>query len=260
MSRIILGALIAIAFSFLASDVMAQKNNVVAHRGTWKNTNVPQNSLAALKHAIDQKCLGSEFDVHMTSDGVPVVNHDHTIGQIDIEKVTLAQLQADFKHKNGEVIPTLESYLLAGKGQKKTTLVLEIKTSRLGKERSLELTEKCVALVKKLKMEKIVDYIAFDYDVCKKVKELDPKAHVAYLSGNVAPAQLKADNIDGFDYHYSVLKKNENWIQEAKDLKLTTNVWTVNDKATMEWFLERNFDFITTDEPELLLELIKARK
>ncbi len=259
MLRIIPALLLAIAFSFLVSDTMAQKNNVVAHRGSWKNTDVPQNSVASLKHAIEQGCLGSEFDVHMTADGVPVVNHDHTIGDMDIEKVTLAELHK-FRHKNGEVVPTLEDYLLAGKGQKNTTLVLEIKTSRLGKARSLELTEKCVAAVKKLKMQKIVDYIAFDYDVCKKVKELDPKAHVAFLNGDVAPAQLKADKIDGLDYHHTVLKKNENWIQEAKDLKLTLNVWTVNDKETMQWFLDKKFDFITTDQPELLLELIKSKK
>jgi len=259
MLRKLSGLLLVAALTFSGLDSMAQKNTVVAHRGSWKNTNVPQNSIASLKHAIDQGCLGSEFDVHMTADGIPVVNHDHTEGDLDIEKVTLAELH-QFKHKNGEVIPTLESYLLAGKGQKNTTLVLEIKTSRLGKARSLELTEKCVALVKKHKMQKMVDYIAFDYDVCKKVKELDAKAHIAYLNGDVAPAKLKEDKIDGLDYHHSVLRKNENWIQEAKDLKLTLNVWTVNKKEDMEWFLDKKFDFITTDEPELLLELSKKKK
>ena len=50
-------------------------------------------------------------------------------------------------------------------------------------------------------------------------------------------------------------KKNENWIKEAQQKRLTLNVWTVNDKSLMDWFLERNVDFITTDQPELLLEI-----
>jgi glycerophosphoryl diester phosphodiesterase len=33
-------------------------------------------------------------------------------------------------------------------------------------------------------------------------------------------------------------------------------VWTVNDKAMMERLLQENVDFITTNEPELLLTLI----
>lgn len=32
------------------------KTKVIAHRGAWKNTNVPENSIAALQHAIALKC------------------------------------------------------------------------------------------------------------------------------------------------------------------------------------------------------------
>jgi beta-glucanase (GH16 family) len=54
------------------------------------------------------------------------------------------------------------------------------------------------------------------------------------------------------DYHYKVFYKNPQWIQEAKDIKMTLNVWTVNDTKDMDFFLTQNFDYITTNEPELL--------
>jgi glycerophosphoryl diester phosphodiesterase len=41
------------------------------------------------------------------------------------------------------------------------------------------------------------------------------------------------------------------------DNKLTTNVWTVNDKADMKWFVDNQVDFITTNEPETLIEMLK---
>jgi glycerophosphoryl diester phosphodiesterase len=46
-------------------------------------------------------------------------------------------------------------------------------------------------------------------------------------------------------------------MQEAHEKGLTINVWTVNDPALMDWFLERKADFITTNEPEILLRKIK---
>ena len=56
---------------------MSNNNNkVVAHRGAWKQNNLPENSIASLKHAIELQCAGSEFDVRMTSDSILVINHD----------------------------------------------------------------------------------------------------------------------------------------------------------------------------------------
>lgn len=257
MFKHILSIGLAAALCMNAFDSLAQnKNKVIAHRGAWKNTGATENSIGALEHAIKLNCYGSEFDVHMSSDSVVFVHHDHAMDGVHIEKTSSQEL-LKMKLSNGETLPTLENYLITGGKQKKTRLILEIKTSSISKERSLALATKCVEMVKKLKVEKITDYIAFDFDVCLKVKELAPKAHVEYLNGDKKPSEIKAAGLDGIDYHYNVLKKNENYINEIKDLKLTTNVWTVNDEPTMKWFLERNVNFITTNEPELLLSISK---
>ncbi len=252
--------LLAGLMSVISLPTLAQKNaaanKVIAHRGAWKNTGAPQNSIAALQAAIQLGCVGSEFDVRMTADGHPVVNHDPTHQGVSIDKTDWATV-SKLTLANGEPIPTLEAYLNAGKKQKTTRLVLEIKTHDLGKEKTLELTRKCVALVKKMKMQKVVDYIAFDYDACKLVAELDPKANIAYLSGNFSPSEIAADNINGIDYNLKALKTNENWIQEAHQNKQTVNVWTVNSEDDMKWFLSKNVDFITTDEPELLFRITR---
>ncbi|WP_448961131.1 glycerophosphodiester phosphodiesterase [Larkinella arboricola] len=234
---------------------MAQ-SKVIAHRGAWKNTGAPQNSIASLQQAIKLGCYGSEFDVHMTADSTLIVNHDHTYQGVNLETAPAADIKA-LRLSNGEPLPTLENYLKEGLKQKKTRLVLEIKASKVSKAHSLALATKCVQAVKAQKGRKRVDYISFDYDVCKRVKELDPSANVAYLNGDKAPELLAADGLYGLDYHHSVMKKNENWIQEAHQKKLTVNVWTVNDPETMNWLVERKADFITTDEPEKLLQMIK---
>ncbi len=245
------------------ADVLAQQKHtspgIIAHRGAWKNTGAPQNSIASLKAAIQLKCDGSEFDVWMTRDSIPVVNHDANFLGMPIEAHSYAELLY-LRHPNGESLPTLEAYLNAGKGQKKTRLILEIKTSQKGREHTLELTRKCVETVHRIGLRKMVDYIAFDYAACKTVKQIDSKAAVAYLNGDKSPQQLQEDKLDGLDYHFSILKNNAGWINDAHRRKLFVNVWTVNDETTAKWLAGQRVDFITTDEPELLQHIISPAR
>jgi glycerophosphoryl diester phosphodiesterase len=233
-------------------------NKVIAHRGAWKNTGASQNSIAALKQSIALGCEGSEFDVHMSADSVLVINHDASIQGISIAKTKSDSLK-DIKLSNGELMPTLENFLKAGVQQNKTKLILEIKASELGKPSSIALSRRVVALVERLHVQGWVDYISFDYDVCKEVLRLAPYAKVSYLKGDKTPAELSGDSFYGLDYHFSVLQKNPDWITEAKQKKLTLNVWTVNDTTTMNEMLQHKVDFITTDEPELLLSLLSKK-
>lgn len=231
-------------------------NKVIAHRGAWKASENPQNSIAGLKEAIRLGCEGTEFDVWMTKDEVLVVNHDPDFMRMPIESSTYEALST-LKLPNGEGLPTVEAYIKKGiRQQSSTKLIFEIKTSQVNKARSLKLAEKSVQLVHDLGAEAWVEFIAFDYDVCIKIMEKDPLAKVAYLNGDKTPAELKKAGFYGLDYNINRLREKPNWIKEAHDLGLTVNVWTVNKREDMLWLLEQNVDFITTDEPELLLNLV----
>ena len=231
-------------------------NKVVAHRGAWKNTGAPQNSIAALQNAIQLSCTGSEFDVRMTKDEVLVINHDAEFEGMDIEKTNYADLLKK-PLKNGEPIPTLKKYLKEGIKQHKTLLVTEIKPSPAGKERSLLLAQKVVKMVRKMKAQEWVVYISFDYDILKKVHELDKKAKTQYLNGGKSAQQLKTDGITGADYHFSVFQKNEQWLADAQKLGVVSNAWTVNESEIMDFLLIRHIDFLTTDEPEKALKRVE---
>lgn len=232
-------------------------NPVVAHRGAFKLNKLPENSIAALKEAIRLKCTGSEFDIRMTADDSLIINHDPHFSKLEIEKVTYAELM-QFRLSNNEPLPTLQQYLEAGLiNNTSTRLILEIKPSGISKERGKRIAEKVVQLVKRLHAEPMAVYISFDYDILLKIRELDATAVLQYLEGNKSPAQVKADKINGIDYHYSFFQKNPQWITEAKQNGLALNAWTVNDSTTMSWLLKEGFDYITTNEPELLFRLLK---
>lgn len=252
--------LLALAFFMLAScstlknKITFASNSVVAHRGAWKAKGFPENSIASLKQAIALGYRGSEFDVRMTADDSLIINHDPHYNKLLIEKTTYAELEK-FKLANGEKLPTLREYILAGiKNNKHTQLVCEIKPSDLGKEKAVEIVTKVVKLVAELKAQKYVGYISFDYDMLKTVHQINPNVSTQYLEANKTPDELKADGITGADYYFTVFKKNTDWIEMAKANGTTLNAWTVNDPEWMDFFITNKFDFITTNEPEMLLE------
>lgn len=249
-----------LSFLFAFSACNAQKNAIVAHRGAWKKNNFPENSIASLRHAIDLKLPGSEFDVWRTADDSLVINHDAHFNKLLIEQTNYADL-IKFNLSNGEKLPTLHEYISEGiKNNKHTLLVCEIKPSEISKERGKETAIKTVETIKKLKANKKTCYISFDYDILKQIRAIDSKTSLQYLEGNKSPKEVKADNINGVDYHYSIFKKHPEWIQEAKENKIILNAWTVNEAADMDWIIDQKFNYITTNEPELLKERLKAIK
>lgn len=242
------------------SSCSAKKNAIVAHRGAWKKNNLPENSIAALRHAIDLKLPGSEFDVWRTADDSLIINHDAHYNKLLIEETNYADL-IKFRLSNGEKLPTLHEYIAEGKkNNKHTLLVCEIKPSEISKERGKVTAIKTVGTIRKLKAEKITSYISFDYEILKQIRQIDPVTSLQYLEGDKSPAAVKLDNISGVDFHYSVFQKHPEWIKEAKDNNITLNVWTVNDANIMDWIIENKFDYITTNEPELLNQRIKNKK
>ncbi len=231
-------------------------NQVIAHRGAWKNTGASENSVASLKAAIALGCAGSETDLHMTNDGKLIIHHDHHVDGIEIQKVDYKDLQK-VKLSNGERLPLLEDFLTIIKAQNATRLILEIKPSEKGPEWAKKTVEKVIATIHQYKVQDWMVYISFDYEMCKEILRLEPTANVQYLNGDKTPEQLKADGLKGADYNHSVFKKYPQWIQSAKENKIELNGWTINHTKDMQWLLANDFEYITTDQPELLFEEIK---
>lgn len=241
--------------AFLCGSSAFSQTKVIAHRGYWDCEGSAQNSIAALNKAHEVVAYGSEFDVCLTADGIPVVNHDDSIQGFCIETSLYEQIK-DLKLKNGETLPTLEEYLIQGKQNRGTQLILEIKPHKRVVNEDRAVTA-ILALVQKYQLEDQVEYISFSMNICKELIRRAPAAQVAYLRGEVSPADLKVLGFTGLDYHYKVFDKHPEWIREAKEAGLTVNVWTVDDPAVMQSMISQGVDFITTDKPEELKEIIR---
>lgn len=228
-------------------DQLPEPAGVIAHRGHWAGT--AENSCEALKNAQDLNVYGSETDVYITLDGYLVINHDAKMQGINLENSNYADVK-DLQLSNGEKLPLLQDFLQMIKDSNSPTkLIIELKSSQL------RAAEASVKAVEEYGVKDKVEYISFNYEVCKRIAELDPQAMVAFLGGNKSPQELKADGIMGLDYKKSAFVSNPTWIQEAHDLGMSVNVWTINSISDMFDVTNMGVDLITTDDPEGAMEV-----
>ena len=232
---------------------------IVAHRGYWRTDGSAQNSITSLQKAAAVGCYGSEFDVWLTADGVPVVFHDATIDGIRIEDTTFATLM-NHRLQNGEFVPTLQQYLTEGSKIEGCQLILEIKPHR-NEVRDKRIADMCVELVRTLGLEKKTEYISFSKVVCQRLHEITPDSKVAYLNGELAPAQIKEMGLTGIDYNEKVFVKHPEWLQEAKQLGVEVNVWTVDGEENLRHHVNlEGVDLITTNDPEILKGILAEQE
>ena len=232
---------------------------IVAHRGYWRTDGSAQNSITSLQKAAAVGCYGSEFDVWLTADGGPVVFHDATIDGIRIEDTTFATLM-NHRLQNGEFIPTLQQYLTEGSKIEGCQLILEIKPHR-NEVRDKRIADMCVELVRTLGLEKKTEYISFSKVVCQRLHEISPESKVAYLNGELSPAQIKEMGLTGIDYNEKVFVKHPEWLQEAKQLGVEVNVWTVDGEENLRHHVNlEGVDLITTNDPEILKGILAEQE
>jgi len=234
---------------------------VIAHRGFWRAQESVHNSLSSLEHAIRIGAWGSETDILITRDGVAVISHDPALwGQV-IEDSTWEDIK-QVRLPNGESLPTLESFLQTLKAEGgETNLVIEVTPHREEKNDERVVAE-ILRLVREYGLEDRVIYVSFSLDILKRIaRDGPPGSLVLYLGSNMTPGKLARNGISGFNYLVEEVMLFPSLIRSAKRRGLFTAVWTVNTPEKMQWCIDQGIDFITTDDPLLLMSLIeKARQ
>ncbi len=247
--------LFAVKFNVSADAPLPSTPKVIAHRGEHTG-GATENSLAALKQAMNSNYFGIELDLWLTTDDVIVVHHDGVANGMTFQNCTYQQIK-DITLSNGEKLPTFESYLatfsqLASGSTSK--LIVEIKTHN-SPTRLYACIDKAMAMIKDAGITDRVEYIAFSFDACKRIHANDPDAAIGYLSGDLEPATVHNAGISSIDYNSGVYSSHPDWIKKAHDLGMIVNVWTVNGEIEMLKFIGLGADYITTDAPAALTRL-----
>ena len=262
---------VVLAVALLAAHADPPRVEIVAHRGA--SHDAPENTVAAIRLAWEQKADGSEFDVYLTRDGKIAVLHDkdtkRTAGEPNrlVAQSTLAELRAldvgRWKGEQfaGEKVPTLDEMLATVPAGKKA--YVEVKC---GPEIVPELDR--VLKAHKLKPEQ-TPVISFNAQVIAAFKKARPDVPAYWLVSLTPPKNKKKDFVpptaaelvkrakelkaDGLDLSAADVL-DEAYAKAIKAAGLKLYVWTVNDPAVARRMVKIGVDGITTDRPAWLRE------
>ncbi|MFY1046106.1 glycerophosphodiester phosphodiesterase family protein [Chryseobacterium sp. GP-SGM7] len=253
---------------------------VVAHRGDWREA--PENSVWAIKKAIEKGVDMAEIDLAMTKDSILVLMHDNTIDRTTTGKgkpsdFTLAEikklsLRDGLGVETQMKVPTLEE-------------ILEISDGKI-----------------LLNLDKGFDYIKQVYPLVKKRKMLDQilfKGHESYSEFNQKYGDIKneihympiiglnkkedLEKIENYIQNYKVygfeftVGNTEKYLIDFKTLrKKNVKIWVNslwphhnagnNDDMVLvnpnvyDWYIEKGINIIQTDRPRELIIYLKNRK
>ena len=162
---------------------MPKPARAVAHRGWYtKGGGTSQNSRQAVRNAFGAGFYGCEIDVHQTTDGYIMVNHDFSIGGVTINLSTYDQVK-DKTLSNGEKIPQLSDLFAVMKDEypdSPTKLVIELKVN--ANTDTLRLANSVVQAVREAGMQDRVQYISFGVSALRYVRAADPTASADKIS------------------------------------------------------------------------------
>ncbi len=240
---------------------------IVAHRGA--SFDAPENTVASVRLAWEQKADASEFDVYLSKDGKIVVLHDRDLKRtagVDraVTDMTAEELKAldvgRWKGEKyaGEPVPTLDDVLATVPDGKR--VFIEVKC---GPEIAEELRR--VLEASPLKPEQTA-IISFSPEVVAAAKKAlpDRKAYWVVSLGrkddekpptaDELVARAKEIHADGLDLSARAEVLTPEYARTIKSRGLELYVWTVNDPALALAMIAARVDGITTDRPGWLRE------
>lgn len=221
---------------------------VYGHRGL--SGHFPENTLLAFREALAASVDGIEFDVHATSDGVPVIIHDRSLerttnGTGFVDELPLSRLR-ELDAGRGERVPTLEEVLT----QVGARVHLDIEVKQPG-------IEEAVLRVLGAHPETRWAISSFDWDTLRRLRSLAASVELWPLSEHwsddvVAVArELESPTVALLADAYTPATA-----EELREADLAVMVWTVNDDAEARRVNELGAVALCTDYADRIIPVV----
>jgi glycerophosphoryl diester phosphodiesterase len=229
---------------------------VTAYRGHARAA--PENTLSAIRKAIDSGADYAEVNVQRTADGVIVLVHDCDLKRVAGDPRRVEGLTYDEIRKldvgswfdlafAGERVLTLAEVIKLARGRIKLNIELRF----LGPDRRL--AREAARLVRDEDFEPDCLVNSFDYDALLEVKRHNPRLRtgliVAKALGNVGRLEVDALSVRAGALTDAMLRA-------AHRRGMEVHVWTVNDPGEMVRLIKRGVDNLLTSDPELAIRAL----
>jgi len=244
----------------------------IAHRGGGGEA--PENTLAAFEFALRQGADGIELDVHLSSDGVPMVIHDPRLGRTTSGHGRVSEHRANAlrrldagswfnrrfpekaRHRYvGAKIPLL-SEVLAWVGQHKLLAFVEIKG---GRSTYPGIEAKVLEEIERAGIRGSATIVSFDLTTLRRVRELDSYLSLGLDVSRSLLALRRIRSLEGEAIlpHWAIASRR--FIRRAHQHALRVFPWTVDRPAGMKRMIADGVDGIITNYPSRLAGVLSRR-
>ncbi len=234
---------------------------IIAHRGA--SVAAPENTLAAIKLALEAQADWVEWDTRVTADGVVLLQHDESLerylgekGKVKVADLTFDEAQAyDLgwwfaKEFEGEKMPTLQEAIETSLPQALPLI-----------ERKTGTAEQHIAVIRKLKVEGQVVVQAFDWKFLKELRRLAPEIRMGALGSKEIKekhfTQVFAMKPEYVGWSRKDLKRSDVERFHAEAIKVL--VWTVDEEDDIRKFVLWGVDGIITNDPANTRKVVEGR-
>ncbi len=233
-----------------------------AHRGSHHRAGPLENTLPAFLLAIEESADGIELDVHLSSDGVPVVFHDETLERLvigrderRIESLSLSEIQR-VELLRGHRIPSLRE-------------ALEIVDGRLPVNIEIKDAKAVEAVADILWSEQRSECLisSFSAAAVEHAASCLPNHVRAWISGEARVTEEITQRLErpfetlsschAHRWHTDALAVHSANLGRAKELGIEVHVWTINDPLEARRLRDLGVDGVFTDHPARLREALQ---
>lgn len=230
---------------------------IIAHRGSSRRA--PENTVSSILCSVEDKADYAELDVQQTKDGVVVLMHDKNLKRVsklnkNVEETNYKNIEElsvygnNSKKFKDEKIPKLDEVVKKTKGKIK----LDIEIKSYGND--VNLPEKVVKIIEDNNVVDSSMVCSFDYRVLQKVKKLNPKIQIGYITCSNSDDIFKLKDVDFYSVHNA--KVDKELINKVHRRNKKIHVWTVDNVKDMNKFVKMGVDGIITDYPEKLRAIL----
>ena len=236
---------------------------VIAHRGF--SGIAPENTLAAVRAAIEVGADMVEIDVTLSADGHIVVLHDETLdrttnGSGEVSRLNLAELkQLDAgawfdPNFAGEHIPTLDELLAEVEGR--ILLNVEIKSEAVGRG----VVTKVASLIRERGMIDQVVVSSFSPKALAEMHSVAPEIRTAVLyNAEIHKGQdavVIVTELGASVFNIKRQRLSRKMLRRCREHDIPVGIYTVNQPRRMRRLVKKGVGAIFTDHPDRLLEIL----
>lgn len=250
----------------------------IAHRGAMGYA--PENTLAAFRLGVDQRADLVEADVQRSKDGVLVLMHDTTLTRTtDVEEVFPARAPwrvSDFTYEEiqqldagtwfseeyaGEPVPTMAEMVELIRPTS-AGILMELKAPALYPGIEQQVAEEFASFPgyvdSAVAAERLVVQ-SFDWDSMARYHQAQPSVPVGLL-GRPQEALLPELSTWADQINPSFRSFDKAYVDQVHELGMEVHTYTVNQPADMNLVLDRGVDGVITNYPDVLEDVLAARR